>query len=103
MLNSPIVIRATANDIPFDGYIRYHFGVGDRLTLDTPVIARVRLRPHESWSLNTMATLRKCCIGNLRVPREIAVEWRNNTMQLLAVRSAGTPPWTSWDQDRLLC
>ncbi|MDQ6800443.1 MAG: hypothetical protein M3041_06350 [Acidobacteriota bacterium] len=100
-LNAPLVIRAAANDIPFDGYIGYHFAVGDRLTLDTPVIARARLRPHESWSFKTTATLRKCCIENIRVPREIAVEWRNNAMKLIASQSAGTPPWTSWDQDRL--
>jgi len=101
MLNAPIVIRATANDVPFDGYIGYHFAVGDRLTLDTPVIARATLRPHESWSFSTTASLRKWGTLNLSTPREIGVEWRNSTMQKVASRSAGVPPWTSWDGDLL--
>ena len=100
-LSAPITIRATAADIPFDGYIGYHFAVHDRLTLDTPVIARAKLRPHEAWSFTTTATLRKCCIQNIRIPREIAIEWRDSAMQWIASSSAGVPPWTSWDEDLL--
>lgn len=101
MLSTPITIRATAADIPFDGYIGYHFGVRDLLTLDTSVIARAKLRPHEAWSFTTTATLRKCCIQNIRIPREIEVQWRNRSMQWIASSSAGVPPWTSWDEDLL--
>ncbi|HEX9501745.1 MAG TPA: hypothetical protein VGA10_08835, partial [Thermoanaerobaculia bacterium] len=101
MLNAPIVIRATANDVPFNGYIGYHLAVGDRLTLDTPVIARATLRPHESWSFKTTASLRRWGVQNVSAPREIGVEWRNSTMQKIASRSAGVPPWTSWEDDLL--
>ena len=101
MLNAPIVLRATASDVPFDGYIGYHFAVHDLSTLDTPVIARARLRPHESWSFTTFATLRKCCIQNIRIPREVAIEWRTSAKRLIASQSAGAPPWTSFDQDLL--
>src|SRR5438874_11830138 len=100
MLNAPITIRATAADVPFDGYIGYHFAVRDRSTLDTPVIARAKLRPHESWSFRTTANLRRCC-GDVMVPPEIADQWRNTAMAVIASRSAGTPPWTTWDQDLL--
>ena len=98
-LSAPITMRATAAGVPFDGYIGYHFAVRDRQTLDTPVIARARLRPHQLWLFTTTATLKKCCAQYTAVPREIAVEWRDSAMHLLESRSAGVPPWTSWDDD----
>jgi len=100
-LNAPIVLRATASDVPFDGYIGYHFAVRENATLDTPVVARAKFRPHETWSFRTIATLRKSYVQNPQAPRQVDVEWRDRTMRVIASRSAGIPPWTWWDEGQM--
>ncbi len=103
--NAPITLRASAGDYPFDGYIGFHFRVNDHRTYDTPVISRAVLRPHEQWTFTTFGRLRR--YGGLGevpatpgrvVPREIAIEWRSQTMRVAALRSAGVPPWTLWNE-----
>lgn len=98
--SAPITLRASAGDYPFDGYIGFHFRVNDRLSYDTPVIARAVLRPHQEWTFTTFARLRVRAggAGVQPVPREIAIEWRNRTMRVAAVRRAGVPPWTLWNE-----
>lgn len=98
-VNSPITLRATAANVPFDGYIGFRFVVKDKQTLDTPVVARAVLRPGESWSFHTMATLRRWGGSRDRavLSREIAVEWRDRSLHLLAIKSAGVPPWTGFE------
>jgi hypothetical protein len=96
--NAPITLRASAGDYPFDGYIGFDFRVNDRLTYDTPVIARAVLRPHQEWRFTTFARLRRFAGAGRSVPREIAIEWRNRTMGVAAVRSAGLPPWSTWTE-----
>lgn len=97
-INLPIAMHASA-PTAFDGYIGYHFAVNGRATLDTPVVARARLRPGENWSFDTFATLQRCCSQEIYLPRELAVEWRDRNLRVMAVRSAGVPPWTSWTAD----
>lgn len=100
--STPVTLRASAGDHPFDGYIGFHFRVNDHLTYDTPVISRAVLRPHEQWTFTTFARLRRFGgVGEGKfgpVAREIAVEWRNRAMRVAAVRSAGLPPWTLWNE-----
>jgi len=93
--SSPIVLHAIAGDLPFDGYIGFHFRVSDHRTYDTPVIARAVLRPHEAWTFSTFVTLRR--YGGTQqntIPREIAIEWRDRSMTVKGFQSAGVPPWT---------
>lgn len=97
-LNAPMTVHATASAASFDGYIGFHYAVRDRLTLDTPVIARALLGPHTSWSFHTMTGLQRCCPGNEASPREVVVEWRDRSMRMIASRSAGVPPWATWSQ-----
>src|SRR6266545_1231289 len=95
--NSPITLRATAGDRSFNGYIGFHFRVKEHRTYDTPVIARAVLRPHQAWTFSTFVTLRRLVgLQQDTVPREIAIEWRDASMNVTAVRSAGVPPWTPW-------
>src|SRR5206468_7393788 len=100
-----ITLHAVAGDYPFDGYIGFHFRVHDHATYDTPVISRAVLHPHEQWTFTTFARLRR--FGRLgeapaakggTVAREIAIEWRDRRMHVAAVRSAGVPPWTLWNE-----
>ena len=105
-INTPLVLHAVANDVPFDGYIGFHFGVRGRQTLDTPVVSRASLHPHQAWTFTTIATVRKwgAPLENGALPREIVTEWRDRSMQLLATESAGVPPWTTFSQELLpLC
>jgi hypothetical protein len=102
-VNAPISLHATAADVPFDGYIGFHFGVKGRRTIDMAVVARAILRPRESWSFESMANLRKWGgspeSGVLQ--REVIVEWRDRSMRISGKESAGVPPWTTFN-DQLL-
>ena len=103
--SSPITLTATAGDQPFDGYIGYHIQVRDHLTYDLPVVARAVLRPHETWAFSTYATLRSVfgareSNSSARAYREIAVEWRDRSMRVVAATRAGVPPWTFWNEER---
>lgn len=103
-LSSPIEMRAVSSDVSFDGYIGFHFAVGDWKTLDTPVIARASLRPRETWTFRTFAGLRRWggqTSANAVKPREIVVEWRDRAMKIVAMANAGTPPWSTYAVDRL--
>ena len=97
--NSPIAIKATASDAGFDGYIGFRFVVKDRKTLDTPVIARAVLKPHESWTFRTIATLHYW--ADDAPPRELIIEWRNRDAEVIALASAGDPPWIAQPDHRL--
>ena len=103
--SSPITLRATAGDLPFDGYIGFHYQVQDHLTYDTPVIARAVLRPHESWTFSTFATMQRYASvqgegpgSTIFVPRELVIEWRGRSMRVAAKQRAGVPPWTPWTE-----
>ncbi|HUP49788.1 MAG TPA: hypothetical protein VNA04_13460 [Thermoanaerobaculia bacterium] len=91
--NFPVVLRATAGEVPFDGYIGFHFRVGRNRTADIPVIARAVVRPYETWTFSTFASVRTRS-GPL-VPRQIAMEWRDASMNVTAVATAGGMTWTA--------
>ncbi|HYS52828.1 MAG TPA: hypothetical protein VER58_03560 [Thermoanaerobaculia bacterium] len=102
-MNSPITLKATAADVPFDGYIGFRFAVQGRKTLDTPVIARARLRPHEGWSFQTTANLRRwgaSTPADQPLPREIVIEWRDRSTEVIARQAAEAPPWTTFYEER---
>jgi hypothetical protein len=103
-VNSPITLKATAANVPFDGYIGFHFAVKGRRTLDTPVIARARLRPHEAWSFQTTANMRKwgaSALADQPLPREIVIEWRDRAAEVIASQTADVPPWTTFNHELL--
>lgn len=99
--NTPVVIHATAGDAGFAGYIGFHFEFGGRSTVDTPVIGSASIRPHETWTFRTIATLhlwndrteQSANAGSPPVTRDLVVEWRGNATELLGVEDAGSPPW----------
>jgi len=103
--SSPITLTAIAGDLPFDGYIGYHIQVRDHVTYDLPVVARAVLRPRETWKFSTYATLHSVFGAhepgtNPTFYREIAVEWRDRSMRVIAATRAGAPPWTFWNEER---
>jgi hypothetical protein len=102
-INSPISLSAIAANVPFDGFIGFHFAVGGRKTIDTPVVARAILRPRQSWSFATMATMRKwgASPDNGAKPRNLVIEWRDRELNLIAIQEAGVPPWTKFTDDLL--
>ncbi len=103
-VNSPITLRATAAGIPFDGYIGYSFAVKESHTLDTPVTARAILRPRQNWSFSTTVNLRRWesqSFAKEPLPREVVIEWRTRALDLIGRQSAGTPPWTTFNDLRL--
>ena len=55
--SSPIMLRATAGNLPFNGYIGYHLAVKNVRAFNPPVISRAILRPHQSWSWTTQLDL----------------------------------------------
>lgn len=100
-VNTPVALFATASDVPFDGFIGFHFAVGGRRTIDTPVIARATLRPRQPWTFQTIVTMRRWGAppDNGARPRELVVEWRNRAMEIIDSQSAGTPPWTTFGDE----
>jgi hypothetical protein len=102
-INSPVALSAVAADVPFDGFIGFHFAVGGRKTIDTPVVARAILRPRQSWSFATIATMRKwgASPDNGAKPRNLVIEWRDRDMNLITIQEAGVPPWTKFTDDLL--
>jgi hypothetical protein len=88
---SPITLRATAGDLPFDGYIGFHFALRNARTFNIPVASRAILKPHASWSFSTKAELHY--FGELK--REIVVDWLNPSVDVIATQNAGVPPWSS--------
>jgi hypothetical protein len=107
--NTPVVLRATAGDLGFDGYIGFHFETAGRTTLDSPVIARASIRPHQTWTFRTIATLH---VWNDRprpnpfdpgglLEREFVVEWRDRASKRIASANAGKPPWITGAVNRL--
>ena len=89
--SSPITLRATAGDLPFDGYIGFHFELNGARTANIPVASRVVLRPHQSWSFSTRAALNYH--GDLK--RAIVIDWLNRSVEPIARQSAGVPPWSN--------
>jgi len=104
-INSPIVINATAADVPFTGFVGYHFAVNARRTRDVPVIFDLRVGPHASASVHSFVNVKKWGVApeNGALPRELIVEWRNRDKRVIATQNAGTPPWTTFaDQPHAL-
>jgi len=103
--SAPITLTATAGDVPFDGYIGFHFRVNEHVSYDVPVVARAVLRPHEQWTFATFARLRRWggIIGpynsSVPTPRVLFVEWRDRAQREIAAQNAGTPPWTLWNAE----
>lgn len=96
--SAPITLHANGPAAPFDGYIGFSFAVGDKRTLDTPVIARAKLRPNETWTFSTFATVRRWggpSPDTAARSRAIVVEWRDAAMQPIARASAGVPAWSA--------
>jgi len=101
---APITLHAVAGDLAFDGFIGFHFAVNNARTFNVPIISRVVLRPHQSWSIATEADVRY--FGKVietetdlryfgKLKREIVIEWRDRSMNDLATRRAGIPPWST--------
>jgi len=106
--STPITLHATAGDLPFNGYIGFHYQVQDHLTYDTPVIARAVLRPHESWTFSTFATMQRYASvrgegpgKTVFVPRQLVIEWRGPSMRVAARQRTGVPPWTTWIEGQM--
>lgn len=89
-VTSPITLHAVAGDLPFDGYIGFHFAVSGARTFNVPVVSRAVLRPHQTWSFTTQADLNY--FGALK--REVVIEWRTRSLEEVAIGSAGVPPWS---------
>ena len=89
--SSPITLRATAGNLPFNGYIGYHLAVKNVRAFNPPVITRAVLRPHQSWSWTTQLDLHY--FGDLK--REIVIEWLDGSMDVVATGNAGVPPWSA--------
>jgi hypothetical protein len=104
-INSPIVITATAADVPFHGYIGYHFAAKGLQTRDTPVVFPMQLLSHGTGSVRSFANVSQWGVvaENGKLPRELAIQWRDRDMRVIATQSAGVPPWTTFgDQPRAL-
>lgn len=103
--SAPITLHATAGDMPFDGYIGFHFRANERVTYDTPVISRAVLRPHEQWTFTTFARIRIFGVSTRSdggpASRELIIEWRDRATRVIAVQNAGVPPWTFWSEERM--
>lgn len=91
--NAPIALEARAGEQPFDGYIGYRFEDVAGRVADTPVIARAELPPHGQWRFSTYAQVRSRRVRHSLVDRQLVIEWRNRSMDVVATRSVGVPPW----------
>jgi hypothetical protein len=91
--NTPIVIRATAGDLGFDGYIGFHFEVDGKSSIDQPVVSRAVIRPHETWTFRTIAILHSPYGRDSSFARELILDWRNRSVETVASANAGVPPW----------
>jgi hypothetical protein len=95
MSSAVIDLRAVSGDLPFDGAIGFHFEVDGKRTRDVPVISRVVLGPHQSWSFQTFVRLEGRWQYEVLPPnRELVIEWLGHDLNLRAERTVGTPPWT---------
>lgn len=95
-LNAPLALQALGTNVPFDGYIGFHFAVHGRNTVDVPVLARAHVPARGEWSFRTFAALQRWGDGDDSLPRELMIVWRDRDMNILATENAGTPPWTDF-------
>lgn len=89
-VSSPITLRATAGDLPFDGYIGFHLAVNNARTYNVPIVSRAVIAPHQTWTFTTQADLRY--FGKMK--REIVIEWWDRLMTTDLNANAGVPPWS---------
>lgn len=89
-VRSPITLHATAGNLPFDGYIGFHFAVHNARAFNVPIVSRAVIRPHQTWSFTTEADLHY--FGELK--REIVIEWWDRSMEVESTGNAGVPPWS---------
>ena len=90
---SPITLRIRSGRLPFDGYVGFHIGERKLRTVDSPVITRVRLGPNAEQRFETWARMRLHRNVDRFDDREIVIEWRNRSLDVIAKQSAGVPPW----------
>jgi hypothetical protein len=89
-ITSPITLRATTGDVPFDGYIGFHLAVNNARTFNVPIISRAVIGPHQTWTFVTEADLRY--FG--KVKRELVIEWWDRLMTTDVFATARIPPWS---------
>lgn len=88
--NTPIAMHARAGAQPFDGYIGYRFMEGRRI-VDTPIIARAQMAAGSEWSFHTYEQTEH---PGAAADRELVIEWRDRSMNMISSRRAGILPWT---------
>ncbi len=102
-LSSPVVLRIRTGNRGFDGYISFRLGTSNRMTIDTPIATRVKLGAHSEQVFATYARSARFGTGvqYALANREVMVDWRTPSLDLIATRSLGLPPW-QWPRPLVL-